>query len=399
MNPNPSRNIGVFFGSRSPEHDVSIITACLVMSGLKAIGYNVVPVYISKEGDWCIDESLSSLDTFKRADFKDYLSRLPRYSLNLELSKGVFSLESKGMWQTKNVVINVAFPCFHGQNGEDGTIQGLFEIANVPYVGCGVTASATTMDKVLTKELYITHNIPTTEFVYFSESEWKEFESDIRSQISSIGYPVFVKPARAGSSIGISRVTNEGGLSSAVELGFHFDTKVLVEKGVSNLADLTVAVMGNSNDPESIRTSLIQESRFSDDFFTYEEKYLNEGGAQLGNATKNLIIPAEIDEKVTGRVESMAAHIYRVFECSGTARVDFLYDRESGKIYANEINPLPGTLYHHLWKDSGVSFAELLRELIRLADKAHESKKKITSTFSSDILKHIGEGKLSKKLQ
>jgi D-alanine-D-alanine ligase len=255
------------------------------------------------------------------------------------------------------------------------------------------------MDKVLTKDLYGVLSVPTTPFVYFTRHEWGTHKSDLTKHIHKLGFPVFVKPARAGSSIGISRVESEEGLENAIELAFHFDSKVIVEKGVENLADLTIAVTGNSSEPETIKTSLIQESRFSDEFFTYDEKYLVEGGAQLGAARNNLIIPADIDKKTTSAIEEMARDIYIAFECSGIARVDFLYDRKEKKMYANEINPLPGTLYHHLWRDSGVSLGELLRELIRLADRLYAHKQESTYTFQTDILKQVNGGKLSRKLQ
>jgi D-alanine-D-alanine ligase len=392
-----SKTIGVFFGSRTPEHDVSIITACLVIDGLKTLGYSVVPVYLSKDGSWFIHESLGSIDFYKDPTYPEKLDAFPHYQLSLDFSHQGLVFQKKSFLRESNIKIDLAFPCFHGPNGEDGTMQGLFEIAQIPYVGCGVLTSAVTMDKVITKEIYTQHSIPTSDFVYFSKNEWSKFENDIKEQINQIGYPVFVKPPRSGSSIGISKVVHEKDLQNAVNLAFKFDHKVLVEKSVENLADLTVAVLGNYLVPESLVASAVQESRFDDHFFSYEEKYLA-GGAHIGGQTKNIIIPADIDEKIIATVQTMAKHIYKVFECTGTARIDFLYNRSTGKLYANEINTLPGTLYHHLWKQSGVSLGDLLRILLKSADEAFNARNALTYSFSSNILKYVSGGKLSKKI-
>ncbi|MEX2405554.1 MAG: D-alanine--D-alanine ligase family protein [Candidatus Paceibacterota bacterium] len=386
--------IGVFFGSRSPEHDVSIVTAGLVIAGLKNLGYTTVPIYISKEGRWYISEELGNIDFFKDPNYEKKLGSLPTYSLSTDKMGKEMVFKEEGIFSKKEISINVAFPAMHGVYGEDGTIQGLFEMFGIPYVGCDVATSAIAMDKVLTKIFYEHYDIPTTEFISFTEEEWGEYKEDILSQIKNIGLPVFIKPARTGSSIGITNAKNKEELEMGIEVAFHYDQKVLVERAVENLADLTVCVMGNGN-PEA---SLIQESRFNKDFFSYTDKYIEDGGAQTGRATKNIIIPAEIDEESTKRIRNMARDIFVMFECSGIARVDFLMNRETGKVYANEINTLPGTLYHHLWRESGVSTAQLLKNLTRFAKERNKKRGRITRTFQSDILKNIGDGKLSQKL-
>jgi len=381
--------IGVFFGSRSPEHDVSIITAQFIIAGLKSAGYDVMPVYIGKNGQWYIGPQLGDLKIFQGE--KD-LSHFSDYVLDLVESKRKMVFKRKSLFG-KKIIIDLAFPAFHGQNGEDGTFQGLFELLDIPYVGCDVASSAIAMDKALTKQFYVGNNIETAPFISFTSDDWNKNEQGLMKDAQEkLTWPIFVKPARLGSSIGITRVSYENELREAINVAFHYDDKVVVEEGIKNLADLTCAVLGGNNP----KASLIQESRFDADFFNYEEKYLNEGGTQLGEAKSKLVIPAEIDQGDAAIIEELSLRIYKLLGCWGTARIDYLYDRQNRKIYANEINPLPGTLYHHLWKASGVEFKELLKELIDLALERKKEKGKLLSTFNSSILKKLN---LANKLQ
>ena len=382
--------IGVFFGGKNPEHDISIITGNLILNGLTKAGFAVHAIYIGKDGGWHIGEALHDIKNFKKqSDF----SSLAKWNIDLEASRGKIVFRRKGMFG-KAITIDVAFPAFHGQNGEDGTVQGLFEMLDVPYVGCGVAASAIAMDKVLTKQLYEQAGFPTTKFIYFYKSDWEEKKDDYVMKINTgLAWPLFVKPARLGSSIGIAKVRNGKELSFALDVAFHYDEKVLVEEGVPNVADLTCAVIGN----DAPRASLVQESIFTEDFFSYEDKYISGGGAQLGNAKQSLVIPAELDEATTAAVQNLAKEVFLKFECSGIARVDFLHDKESKKLFVNEINPLPGTLYHHLWEKSGVPLPDLLKKLITCAIEKNKKKKGLTSTFASSILAHADwSKKLSK---
>ncbi|MFA6551594.1 MAG: D-alanine--D-alanine ligase family protein [Patescibacteria group bacterium] len=378
--------IGVFFGSRSPEHDVSIITGEFIISGLKKLNYDATPVYLDKTGRWFLGEELGKLSFFK--DGGD-LAKLKPYYLDLEKSIGKMVFKQKGLFG-REVEINLAFPAFHGQNGEDGTMQGLFELCNLPYIGCDTASSAIAMDKVLTKELYLAHHILTAKFTSFSAFDFTHNKEAVIKKITELKYPLFVKPARLGSSIGIAKVKNERELEQAVEVALHYDNKILVEEGVENLMDVTCAVLGNDKPQESV----LQESLFGDDLFSYEDKYLDEGGAQLGNAKDKLVIPARLDEGTTRSTQELAARIFKLFGCSGTARVDFLYNKQADKMYANEINTLPGTLYHHLWKKSGVEFENLLEKLIELAQEKYGQKQALTSTFKSSILAQANSLKL-----
>lgn len=386
-------NIAVFFGSRNPEHDVSIITGQLIISALKDLGHDVIPVYISKTGVWCVGEELGNLDFFKNESYRNELKNFEGYSLQMQ-SIGKLHLKKQSMFGSKEYIADMAFPAIHGQNGEDGTIQGLFEMLNVPYVGCDVAASANAMDKVTTKMIYQRFNIPTTKFVFFNTNEWLNKKDELMAEMSkTLSFPVFVKPSRLGSSIGIAKVKNAIDLEFAIEVALHYDDKVLVEEGVDDLKDLTVCLIGN-DEPE---ISLIQESAYSKDFFSYEDKYINDGGAQIGNAEKKLIIPANLDEKTSEEIKAIAKEVYRLFGCSGISRVDFLYDNTFKKYYANEINTLPGTIYHHLWKASGVELKDLVSKLIEFGKQKHDKKQKLTYTFESEILKKSNSNKLKLK--
>ncbi|HPC30960.1 MAG TPA: D-alanine--D-alanine ligase family protein [Candidatus Paceibacterota bacterium] len=374
--------IGVFFGSRSPEHDISIITAELIISGLKGLEYPVIPVYFAKDGTWYINEKLSNLSFFQTDiwDFKNW----HRYYLDLENSKEKIVLKQKGIFG-KKITIEVSFPAFHGQYGEDGTIQGLWEIFNIPYIGCSVSSSALAKDKVFTKLIYKAKQIPTTDFIYFYNFEWDIHKEKILKEIQEkLHYPLFVKPSRLGSSIGIKKVKNRNELEEAIEVALHYDEKIIVENGIENVRDLTCAVLGNSKD---LFVSLVQESLYETDFFTFEDKYLKAGGAQTGKAQQKIVIPAEIPNNLTEEIQKLAKEIFVMFGCSGISRIDFLYDEKENKLYTNEINPLPGTLYHHLFKKSGIELPQLLQKLIDSAFERHREKQQLITTFNSSVLK------------
>lgn len=384
------KTIGVFFGSRAPEHDVSIVTGQLIISGLKELGHKVIPVYVTKKGEWLIDNKLSAIETFRKG--KIDVDKWGNYNLDLDASKEKLVFRKKGVFG-KEITVDIVFPAFHGQNGEDGTFQGLCEMLNVPYVGCDTTASAVAMDKILTKLLYVAQKIPTTKFVQVTSKAWEENRSSILKEIKNLKIPLIIKPTRLGSSIGISKATNTKELEFAIEVALHYDPKVVVEEVVENLMDITCCVIGN-DDPIP---SLLQESVFQSDFFSYEDKYIKEGGAQLGRAQQSLVIPARLDEKTTKEIRAAAIEIYRLIGCSGIARVDFLFDKKAKRWFANEINTLPGTLYHHLWKKSGLEFGELLKRLIGYAEEKFRVKKNITYTFESSILTQASSNKLSLK--
>lgn len=379
------KTIGVFFGSRSPEHDISIITAQLIIDTLKKMGENIIPVYIDKEGKWLIGQELGSLKTFTSG--RPLSDSLQEYYLDLEKSHGRMVFKKKGMMSNK-ITIDIAFPALHGSYGEDGTIQGLFELVQIPYVGCDVASSAVAMDKIFTKQICETNSIPTAPYVYSTSEEWS------RNNEITIPFPVVIKPAHLGSSIGISKANNKAELNQALEVAFHFDNKILIEKCIENLADITCCILGNG---DNIETSELQESVFNKDIFSYEEKYLEDGGTQMGNATANIHIPARLDKKTTEDIKMTATKTFLALGCYGIARVDFLYDTKNQKYYVSEVNPLPGNLYKHLWEKSGMKLTEVLEKLLLLATQRKNDRQNRIYTFKSDILKYANSIKLQLK--
>lgn len=375
--------IGVFFGSRSPEHDVSIITGELIISGLTDSGHEVVPVYISKDGDWFSDPALGKLSFFQSPSFARDLRKLKPLTLDFRASHD----EKKMVFKTggafgKKIAIEFAFPAFHGERGEDGAGPAFFELLNIPYVGCDIAASAIAMDKIMTKQIVRAAGLSTADFVGFSSGEWKNSRQKILEDTRKIGYPLFVKPARLGSSIGIAKAKDEKELEFGIEVALHYGERVLIEKGVENLMDITAALIGN-DDPQ---VSLLQESVFGSELFSYEEKYIEGGGAQLGKAANKLEIPARVDEATTKQIQETAKKVYRLIGASGIGRVDFLYDKKEKKFYVSEVNTLPGTLYHHLWDKSGVPLGELLKRLLGYAKEKFEARAKLSTAFQSNIL-------------
>lgn len=390
---NQIKNIGVFFGSGSAEHDISIITAQLIIGGLKGLGYKVTPIYITKQGCWMLGEDLGSLKLFTSPDKKfEAEKKYFEYFLDIEKSNGKMVFTKKGLLG-KSITIDLAFPALHGTFGEDGTIQGLFEMFGVPYVGCNVPASAIAMDKALTKIVIKDAGVPTTKFVWFTKKEWESQVDVVKGQLlEKLTFPMFVKPVHLGSSIGIGKAKDEKDLIQKIEVALHYDNKVLVEEAVENLVDVTCCLIGN----QYPRASLLQESVFKEDLFNFEDKYISEGGAQTGKASNNLVIPARLDQDITKAIQESAIKIYKALGCSGIARVDFLFNKQTKEFFANEVNPLPGTLYHHLWKESGLGLSDLLKELIKFAEESYKQKREITYTFESSVLTNLGGAKGSK---
>ena len=394
MNELKEKTIGVFFGGQSPEHEISIITGEFVIAELKRIGYSVVAVYVDKKGQWYAGKEISELKFFKEK-YQDKLDGLLKYSLNLSKSKKKLILESGGLFGKKEIQIDFVFPTFHGLGGEDGSAQGLFEFFQVPYAGCGIHASSIAIDKTFTKKFLNSLNIPTTDFLIFNKEKW---ESEQRSVIENIKntlkFPIFVKPARSGSSIGISKVKSVEELEEAMNLGFYYDVKVVVENGVENVVDLTCAVL---SDGKSVLASEVQESVFESDLFDYSVKYLKDGGAQTGNAESSLIIPANIDDKFTDLTKKYAKEIFVEIDGNGTARIDFLLNKKTGELFANEINTLPGTLYHHLWEKTNVKMDEVLDKMITDGMKRWNDFQKINVDFETDVLNNANQLKLQNK--
>lgn len=385
------KTIAVIFGGKSAEHDVSIITAHtpIIDSLLASKEYEVWPIYITKEGTWYADKAMNDLKFFKQPEYEAQLKNMKQVSLSFE--KG-FELVWPGLFP-KRVKIDLVFPAMHGTYGEDGSLQGLLRMANVPFVGCDLFASAVAMDKVLTKQVLAAEGIPVVPYVWFTRAEWGKYAEALATKVQELSYPLFVKPVHLGSSIAISKVKNETELVRAIEVALHYDEKVLVEEAVGNLIEITLPIMGN----DEVRTAECERPLNKTEFFDFNDKYLS-GGKKGGSGvnTEYSEIPAQIGEKLSRKIKDMGIHVYRTLGCSGIARVDFLIDGAKNKVYVNEVNTLPGSLYHHNWKKAGVSNMELVVGLVKLAEARTIEQRKTKLTFQSDILKKVGGPKLQK---
>ena len=387
------KNIGVFFGSKSPEHEISIITGQLIISELKKNpDYKVIPVYVDKQERFFIDDSLGKLSFFTDNDYEKKTVNFVNYNLSLKESVNKIVFKSDSLF-SKKIEIELAFPAFHGNLGEDGSMQGLFNIFNIPYVGCDVAASAVAMDKVLTKIFYQGLGVKTTKFLSYNSADWNNNQKNILEKVKNdLQWPVFVKPPHLGSSIGITKVKDIKDLENAIEVALHYDNKVIIEESVENLMDITCAVVGH----QSPIASLIQESG-CDEMFSYDDKYLDDGGAQLGRADSKIFIPARLDDDTTKEIQETSKKIFIALGCSGTARFDFLYNKETKEFFANEINPLPGTLYHHLWQKSGLEIPDLIKRLIDSALEKQQEKDRTVFSFSTQVLSKLKNSKLNFK--
>jgi len=383
-----NKKIAVIFGGRSVEHDVSIITAHTpIIQSLLATGrFDIWPIYIAKDGSWYSDQAMNDLGYFKQEDFESQLTKQKK--IQLLFNKGL-----QIIWpgiRSKRVRIDIVFPAMHGTYGEDGSLMGLLRMANIPFVGCDLVASAVAMDKVLTKQVLSTENIPTPPYVWFTKKDWEVNRSSLKAKITKLKWPVFVKPVHLGSSIAISKVKQYSELENAVEVAFHYDDKVLVEEGIENLIEVTLPIMGN----EELQLAEIERPLNKTEFFDFNDKYLSGNKKGGGVNSQYSEIPANIGKELSERVKDLGKRTYHALECSGIARVDFLIENKANQVYVVEVNTLPGSLYAHNWKKIGVSGVELVTRLVELAEERFASRRNVAYTFKSSILKEAGGRKI-----
>jgi D-alanine-D-alanine ligase len=382
------KTIAVFFGGRSAEHDVSIITAHTpIIDSLIASGqFDVWPVYITKRGEWYADTAMNDIGFFKDPNYESSLAGMKKVDLSFD--NGLV-LKWPGMFG-KSVKVDLAFPSMHGTYGEDGSLMGILRMANVPFVGCDLAASAVAMDKAFTKQVLAAEGIPVVPYVWFTKHDWQKDAASLREKLSKLQVPLFVKPVHLGSSIGITKVKNESELENAIEVALHYDDKVLVEEGVQNLIEVTLPIMGN----EDPITAHVERPLNKTEFFDFNDKYLSGGKKGGGVNSEYSEVPAQIDEKIIASVKEMGVRVYRTLGCTGVARVDFLIDDASKQIYVNEVNTLPGSLYHHNWKKAGVSNMDLVLSLVRFSEERFAAQKDTQYTFGSNILQKAGGSKM-----
>lgn len=391
------KTVAVIFGGRSTEHDVSVVTA--IASIIKPLEltrqYKVEPVYIAKDGAWYWDEKLKDISLFSSGEIKNWLYKAQPVSVQLD--GGMTLVKASGIAGRKTMrKIDVVFPAMHGTYGEDGSLMGLLRMANVPFVGCDMDASVLAMDKVLAKLIAEAHGLPTSTMQFAEKSGYarnpRAFADSCERKLK---YPLFVKPAHLGSSIGIARVQNRRELDDAIEVAFHYDDKVLVEQEVQNLIEVTLPIMGN----DEPRPALLERPLTKpEDFFDFETKYMNGGkkggggkGAKNGKsgAQGYSELPAKLPAELYKKAEHLGLEVYRVLGCSGTARVDMLIDGKTNQVYFNEVNPLPGSLYAHNWNAAGVSSVELVQTLVRLAEERWQAGERKNTVFTTNYLQQF----------
>lgn len=386
------KTVAVIFGGQSTEHDVSIVTAISsIMKPLELTKqFEVEPVYVAKNGAWYWDEKLKDIKLFQSGGIEDFLQKAPRTYLLLDDGLTLAKPSQFGGLK-KHRKIDVVFPGMHGTHGEDGELMGLLQMANVPYVGCDMTASAIAMDKVLAKQVAQASGIASTPWVWFEAKELSENHEKVLGKTKSLQYPMFVKPAHLGSSIGISKVEKESELTNALEVAAHYDDKVIVEQAVDNLIEVTLPIMGNNKLTPAL---LEQPLTKPEDFFDFDTKYMQggkkgKGSGKIKGAQGYSQIPAKLPKELYKKAEQVGLDVYRALGCSGIARVDLLIDSKAGKIYFNEVNPLPGGLYAHNWRKAGISSVELVTRLVDLAEERWAAKQKLTTSFSTSYLKQF----------
>jgi D-alanine-D-alanine ligase len=374
------KQIAVVFGSRSVEHEVSIITAMQVMRALNPDAYDVIPIYIAKTGEWYTGATLKDLATFKKLN----LAELEKVQLMLDpASPHLFRTQGKGLFvKERGIHVYVVFPAMHGTNGEDGTLQGLLELTGVPYVGAGVLGSAVGMDKVLMKAAFEQNNLPVVSYLWVLRSQLKKKQEEVLAWIEgNLRYPLFVKPANLGSSVGISRARNRDELQFALDVAGHYDRKLLVEEAVEAAREINCAVMGN----EELVASACEEPISWESFLSYDDKYLH-GQAGKGMKGSRRRVPADIPDELTHEIQDLAIKAFRAVDCRGIARVDLLVDRETQAVYLNEVNTLPGSMSFYLWQPLGLTPSQVVDNLIQLAIEAAEDKARTTFSYDSNLL-------------
>jgi D-alanine-D-alanine ligase len=382
--------VGVMYGSRSVEHEVSIITALQVMNGLNSERYEVVPLYLTKEGEWLTGEDLRKLTIYQGS--AETRRALTRASLPPGPNGGVLQVAEKArilsFGGAPKLAIDVAFPCFHGTFGEDGTVQGLLELADLPYVGSGVVASAVGMDKIMMKAIFRSAGLPVLDCQLVLRDEWKSRPTAVVERLErAIGYPAFVKPANLGSSVGISKATDSASLKNALDVAASYDRRVLVEPSIEGAIDINCSVLGWEDD---LQASVCEQPISWETFLSYDDKYIR-GGKSKGMKGQSRRIPAPIGDAATQEIQRLAKLAFRAIDAAGVARIDFLIGPDE-KIYVNEINTLPGSLAFYLWEATDLPFPRLLDRLIELALTRHRTRADISYSFDSALLRTTLEG-------
>lgn len=389
------KKVGVIFGGHSVEHEVSVITGMQVMENIDKSKYEVVPIYITKEGKWLTGSSLFEFKNYKDNNFKDAKQII--FSQNVNDHNIYLHPDSIGMFGKKVLdKLDIIFPAIHGTNGEDGTVQGLFELINIPYVGGGVLSSSVGMDKILMKDVYKSYSLPIVDYMWFYRSDWVSDKEEVLNKIEEkIGYPIFVKPANLGSSIGINKAKDRESLEYAIEIAVNYDRKIIIEKAVESPREINCAVLGYDNE---VKTSLCEEPIGWTEILSFEDKYVksnNKNGGKSSGETRR--IPADIDDVLKVKIEDLAKQAFTAIDGRGTSRIDFLLDKDNN-VYINEINTLPGSIGFYLWEGKGIQMGKLIDKMIEIAIEVHKEKNKNMYSYEANLFDRTQYGSKVRKV-
>lgn len=399
-----SLKVAVIYGSRTCEHDVSIVSALQAMDNLDKNEYEIVPVYIARDGQWYTGRLLRNI-TFYSA-FKPELvthvapvmsedgklTLMPVTSIAPHGFKGMVKVLMSNMNMGEDTVekCDVVLPVMHGMNGEDGTLQGLLELFNVPYTSTGVLGSALGMDKIAMKQFFRGCGLPVVDGMWFARSEWNKNHEEVLNRVeSSCPYPVYVKPANLGSSIGISRATDRQSLIKAIETAVEYDRRILVERGIEKPVEINCSALRIKGE---VRASLCEMPASWEEFLTFDDKYLRGSKSGKGQGMESLArkVPAPISDELTQRIQQMTTQVYNAMDCKGVVRIDYMLDGD--ELYINEINIIPGSLAFYLWEPLGISFKEMLDCMIEDAFTAYAEKNRSVFSYDSSILRSVQGG-------
>lgn len=385
--------VAIIYGGKSPEHEVSIITAVQAMANMP-IEYETIPVYASKRGELYSGDMLKSIESYQNMPLLEKM--VERVALPSSPSSMSLTPTAQSIFKKSSKPFDVIFPCFHGGVGEGGWIQGLAEFYGIPLVGTGLTGAAIGMDKVAMKASFDGADIKQAPYIWFYRNDWYAKEATFVKEIEAhLKYPIFVKPSRGGSSIGTTCAKTKVELIRAIDLAAAMDTRIVVEEGITGAREINISIMGNAG--HDLECSVCEEVfHEGSEFLDFKDKYLS-GGKSEGMASTDRMIPAKIDKPTSDKIQEIGKLIFNLFDCSGLVRLDFLVKGKD--IYCIEINTIPGSLSFYLWDKSGYTYPKLLDHLIKLAHIKHEEVKKLQTDFASTILTNISnQGKLSGKL-
>ena len=386
--------LGVIFGGESVEHEVSIISAIQAMNKIDSEKYDIVPIYITKDREWYTGSMLKEIETYSDPGL------IKRYAKNVVLyeKNGRFLLQNKNGFKTVVKEIDIAFPIVHGTNVEDGVLQGYLESIGIPFVGGDVYASSVGQDKLFMKEIFEHEKLPVCKYIWFYDSDYNNDDTSILADIKKLGYPVIVKPARLGSSVGIKTAYNESEVKDAIDDAVRYDHKIIVEKLVENLMEVNISVLGNY---ENQNVSAIEQVMPTKDFLTYEDKYIGSSkvkgklGAKFksskGMVSASRIVPAKLEKGLKEEIEDIAVRAFKALGSSGVVRIDFLVDKKDNTVYINEVNNIPGSLSFYLWEPIGKEYTELLDDLVNIGIKDYKKRIAKTHSFETNILKGFTE--------